>query len=188
MKRLIGCLVGLVFIAAGCGQKGPTSPSGGALTAAPPPSSAAVTVDPLTGRWRQEFTCQDVVRTLQRAGFGKTAAMAHIIRDAQGASQPPSSAHPCAGATGKYKRIARFQDGRLVLYDPPMLQVGLDASYQLVNDHTFSASDAGQNIDGTYMFNYQIKSNRLTVKLVGRGARDPFFVAAWEAAPFYRTS
>ena len=32
----------------------------------------------------------------------------------------------------------------------------------------------------------QITGNRRTVKLVGSGARDPAFVVAWEAAPFYR--
>jgi hypothetical protein len=31
----------------------------------------------------------------------------------------------------------------------PPLAVGLDASYQLVDDHTITASDAGQNIEGT---------------------------------------
>jgi hypothetical protein len=67
------------------------------------------------------------------------------------------------------------------------MAVGLDASYQVVDNHTFTASDAGQNIPGTYAFDYQITGDRLTVKMVGPGARDPAFVVAWEAAPFHRT-
>jgi hypothetical protein len=95
---------------------------------------------------------------------------------------------PCADAKGRYKRIARFEGGRLALFDGPALAVGLDASYEIVDADTFTASDAGQNIEGTYTFDYRITGDRLTVNMVGPAARDPFFVVAWQAAPFYRTS
>jgi hypothetical protein len=45
-----------------------------------------------------------------------------------------------------------------------------------LDDHTFTASDAGQNIEVAYTFNYEITGGRLAVRMVGRGARDPAFV------------
>jgi hypothetical protein len=183
-KRMLGCLIGLVLLAAGCSQKDSTSPAGATPTAAAPTTAVSpAAADPLKGQWLQQYTCQDVVRTLQRTGFATMAP--EIIRDAEGASQPPSSTHPCAGAPSKFKRIARFQDGRLVLFDGPLLEADLNASYQVVDDHTFTANDAGQNIDGTYTFKYRIDGNRLTVDVL---QNEPHFIATWEATPFYRTS
>jgi hypothetical protein len=184
MKRMLGCLIGLALLAAACGQNDSASPAGAASNRAEPTTSVApAAADPLEGRWNQEFTCRDVVRALQGTGFEEVAP--EIIRSAEGAARPPSSAHPCAGAPSKFKRIARFQDGRLVLFDGPSLAVGLDASYQVVDDHTFTASDAGQNIDGTYTFMYRINGDRLTVDVL---EDDAFFIATWESAPFHRTN
>ena len=39
--------------------------------------------------------------------------------------------------------------------------------------------------DGTYTFTFTISGNRLTVRV---HAKDPFFIAAWDVAPFIRTS
>jgi hypothetical protein len=184
MKRMLGCLIGLALLAAACGQNDSASPAGAASNPAAPSTSAPPVADPLKGQWRQEFTCQDVVRTLQRAGFEEVAP--EFLQTIEGAARPPSSAHLCAGAPSKFTRIARFQDGRLVLFEgPPPQQAGLDASYEIVDDHTFTASDAGQNINGTYTFNYRINGDRLTVDIL---QDDAFFIAAWEAVPFYRAS
>jgi hypothetical protein len=184
MKRTIGCVIGLALLAAACGQEDSTAPAGATSTPVVPSTSASQVVDPLKGQWRQEFTCQDVVRTLQRAGFEEVAP--EFLQTIEGAARPPSSAHLCAGAPSKFTRIARFQDGRLVLFEgPPPQQAGLDASYEIVDDHTFTASDAGQNINGTYTFNYRINGDRLTVDVL---QDDAFFIAAWEAVPFYRAS
>jgi hypothetical protein len=183
-KRMLGCLIWLVLLAAGCGQKDSASPTEATSNPAAAATAASpVMADPLKGQWLQQYTCQDVVRTLQRAGFATMAS--EIVRDAEGASQPPSRTHPCAGAPSRFKRIARFQDGRLVLFDGPLLKADLNADYQVVDDHTFTANDAGQNIDGTYTFNYRIDGNRLTVDVL---QDDPHFIATWEATPFYRTS
>jgi hypothetical protein len=183
-KRMLGCLIGLVLLAAACGQKDSTAPARAASNPAAPSTSAPPVADPLRGQWRQEFTCQDVVRTLQRAGFAEVAP--EFLQTIEGAAQPPSSVHLCAGAPSKFTRIARFQDGRLVLFEGPApQQVGLDASYEIVDDHTFTASDAGQNINGTYTFNYRLKGDRLTVDVL---QDDAFFIATWESVPFHRTS
>lgn len=184
MKRTIGCLIGLALLAAACGQKDATAPAGATSNPAAPSTSAPSAVDPLQGQWRQEFTCQDVVRTLRRAGFEEVVP--EYLQNIEGAARRPSSAHLCAGAPSKFTTIARFQDGRLVLFEgPPPQQVGLDASYEIVDDHTFTASDAGQNINGTYTFNYRLEGDRLTVDVL---EKDAFFIAAWESVPFHRTS
>jgi hypothetical protein len=186
MKRLLGCLIGLALVAAACGQQNSTSKAGTASNrAAPTASTAAAAADPLTGEWRQQYTCADVVRTLQKAGFAEV--LPKLLVDSQLAANP-SSAHLCSEreAKAKVERIARFQDGHVLFFDPPNQELGLDATYNMVDDHTFSANDAGQNIDGTYTFRWHIQGDRLTFKLVGRAARDPYFVAAWEAAPFHR--
>jgi len=183
MKWMLGCLIGLALLTAGCGQKDSTAPTGARSNSAAAATSGSPVADPLEGQWRQEFTCHDVVRTLQWAGFEEVAP--EFLQTIEGAAQPPSSAHLCAGAPSKFTRIARFQDGRLVLFEgPPPQQAGLEARYQVVDDHTFTASDGGQNINGTYTFNYRIDGDRLTVDVV---QNDAFFIAAWEAVPFYRT-
>jgi hypothetical protein len=55
---------------------------------------------------------------------------------------------------------------------------------EIVDDHTFTASDAGQNINGTYTFNCQLDGDRLTVDVL---QDDAFFIATWEPVPFHRT-
>ena len=186
MKRLLGCLIGLALVAAACGQQSPTSKAETTSNnAAPTASTAAAAADPLTGEWRQQYTCADVVRTLQKAGFAEDLPK---LLDGSEFATNPSSAHPCAEPKAKVERIARFQDGHVLFFDPPNQELGLDATYNIVDDHTFTANDAGQNIEGTYTFRWHIQGDRLTFKLVGRAARDPYFVAAWEAAPVHRAS
>ena len=184
MKWMLGCLIGLALLTAGCGQKDSTAPTGATSNSAAAATSAPpVVADPLKGQWRQEFTCQDVVRTLQRAGFEEVAP--EFLQTIEGTAKAPSMGHLCAGAPSKFTRIARFQDGRLVLFEgPPPQQAGLEARYQVVDDHTFTASDGGQNINGIYTFKYRIDGDRLTVDVLHN---DAFFIAAWEAVPFYRT-
>jgi hypothetical protein len=183
VKRMLWCLIGFVLLVAGCGQQNSSPTAATSKPAAPSAGVSPVVADPLKGQWQQQYTCQDVVRALQRTGFATMAP--EIIRDAEGASQPPASTHPCTGAPSKFKWLARFQDGRLVLFDGPLLKADLNASYQVVDDHTFTANDAGQNVDGTYTFKYRVDGNRLTVDVL---ENDPHFIATWEATPFYRSS
>jgi hypothetical protein len=67
--------------------------------------------------------------------------------------------------------------------DLPGNEVGLSASYQLLDAHTFTLSDGGENIPETYRFEYRIEGDRLIVDVL---EQDPYFVGAWEAAPFVR--
>jgi hypothetical protein len=44
------------------------------------------------------------------------------------------------------------------------------------------------HIEGRYRVTFRIDGDTVTFHLLGRGASDPFFVAAWETAPFIRTT
>jgi hypothetical protein len=48
--------------------------------------------------------------------------------------------------------------------------------------------DAGMgNINGTYRLRFRRDGDRVSFRLLGRGATDPFFVATWESAPMVKT-
>ncbi len=145
-------------IPAGCTGKATGEAMGGTGTAS---------TDPLEGEWHQTFTCQDAVHAVRRGV--KPAVVA-------------SNEWDCESA-GTQLRIARFRDGRVILLDPPSHEVGLIAGYELVDDHTFTLNDGGESIPDTYRFEYRIESDRLIVDVL---EQDPFFVGAWESAPFVR--
>ena len=90
----------------------------------------------------------------------------------------------CVGARPRY-RILKIGDGRLALFDPPDHVAGADASFVLVNDHTFTVNDGDQNFTGTYSFTFRIHGDRLTIHLVGK---DEWAGTAFEVAPFIRVS
>jgi hypothetical protein len=82
----------------------------------------------------------------------------------------------------------RFTDGRLLIFDPPHLQEGFDGWYA-IHGHVITIRDGGtRNIEGRYRVAFRIDGDTLTFHLLGRGASDPFFVAAWETAAFIRTT
>jgi hypothetical protein len=145
-------------IPAGCTGTATDTGAGGAATPAD---------DPLAGEWHQTFTCQDALAAVQRGVESGVLEASEFECD----------------APGDQLRIARFDDGRLFLLDPPAQEVGLVADYRLVDDDGFTLSDGGENIPGSYRFEYRIEGDRLIVDVL---EQDPFFVAAWEAAPFVR--
>jgi TRAP-type transport system periplasmic protein len=141
-------------------------------TAEPQPVIAArctgeATADPLEGEWHQEFTCADALEAVRR-GVEPAAVEASGWR---------------CESPGTQLRVARFADGRMVLLDPPGDKVSLRASYEVLDDHTFALSDGGEKIPDTYRFDYRLEGDRLIVDVL---EQDPYFVGAWEAAPFVR--
>jgi hypothetical protein len=49
--------------------------------------------------------------------------------------------------------------------------------------------DAGtDNINGSYELKFRLDKDRLSFRLLGRGATDPFFVATWESGPFVKNA
>jgi hypothetical protein len=149
--------------------EGPAAiPAGCATTAGTGPGSTDTPpADALEGEWHQTFTCDEAREAVEGA-----VAQAEIEGSGWTCDLP-----------GKQVRIARFGGGRLVLLDPPAREVGLTADYELLDDHTFALSDGGENIPDAYRFGYRIEGEELTVDVL---EEDPFFVGAWEAAPFVR--
>lgn len=186
-------LVMLAAMLAGCSSDGATEP----VTESRPASSAtreAARADPLEGEWRQEFTCDDQVRAFRRGtkelGAEGRAMFEEYVRPmaagaywSEDAKLPPRN-DVCKYAPASWERILRVQDGQMVWFDPGGV-VGTEATYELVDDHTFTASDGDQNIDGTYTFEFRIEGDRLTIDLVDP---DPFVGAAVGVAPFERMS
>jgi TRAP-type C4-dicarboxylate transport system substrate-binding protein len=136
-----------------------TSSAGG------PSSTAQPAADPLAGEWRQTFTCEDAAEAVRRA-----VPAQDVVNSGWSCDLP-----------GAQTRIARFEDGRVFLLDPPSHEVGLSASYEIVDDHTFTLSDGDENIPGSYRFEYRFEGEELIVDVL---EVDPYFVGTWEAAPF----
>jgi hypothetical protein len=202
-KRMIGCFLVLVLGAAACSQEGATAPGKGQASAAISPgggassetaSSPAAPTDPLVGEWRADITCREAVQAVMRAkprpaNFDQFASS---IPDEWGAPHQSPNGDPCRSApTGAFEWIARFQGGHMLLFGPPTQALGLDATYELADHHTFTASDGGQNIPGdgvcacsAYTFQFNIEGDQVTFDVK---ENDAFFIAAWEAAPFVRT-
>jgi hypothetical protein len=201
MRRVIGCFFVLALGAAACGQRATTAlgnerapraatPPGGT---SPFPGSPSAPADPLVGEWRADVTCREAVQAVMRAkprpaNFKQFAAS---IPDQWGAPHQSPNGDPCRSAPpGKFEWIARFRDGHMLVFGPPAQSLGLDATYELINDHTFTASDGGQNIPGdgicacsSYTFQFRIEGNQVAFDVK---ENDAFFIAAWEAAPFVR--
>jgi hypothetical protein len=188
MKWITGFVIGLTLAAAGCGHTAATGPSPGTSSGSDSASTAtAKAADPLAGVWRQTFTCPEYVRAVERAHVPRAAFRnwAAHVPDNWGDSPQSPTGDLCRHAPKSFERIAKFRDGTVTSFDPPNLALGLDATYTLVNDHTFTAYDGGENIAGTYTFTFTINGDQLTVRVHNK---DPYFIGAWEAAPFVRTS
>jgi hypothetical protein len=204
MRGMIGCFLVLVLAlsAAACGQKATTTPGKGEATGGITPAGGASTTagsptapaDPLVGEWRADVTCQETVEAVMRAkprpaNFEQFAAS---IPGWWGAPLQSPKGDPCRSAPlGTFEWIARFQDGHMLVFGPPEQVLGLDATYELVNDHTFTASDGGQNIPGdgvcacsAYTFRFKVGGDRVTFDVE---ENDAFFIAAWEGGAFVRT-
>ncbi|MDP9301428.1 MAG: hypothetical protein M3P43_11125 [Actinomycetota bacterium] len=194
MRRTTACLAALVLVSTACSH-GPSSTQLGAATGGvPSPSVApAAPTDPLEGDWRQVFMCEDVIQTLQAhakpAWFDKW--IADIIRGMEGAKDPPPQSDLCAGAPATFERIIRFRGGRVVFFDPRLLQGdGLNAIYELRGDHTFVVTDTQGNIsglrgDGVLRCTFRFQGDQLTIH---ERSRDPWDLSGFQAGPLVRIS
>lgn len=195
MRRITWSLIGLTLLAMSCSQNGSTPASAPTSDAGTPASaSPALASDPLVGEWRQEFTCEDLVRTFRRGtnelGAKGPATFEKYVRPMAagafwvgGAELPPRN-DLCRFAPASWERLLQVQDGHLTWFDPGGLST-TTATYELVDDHTFTANDGDQNMDGTYTFEFTIEGDRLTIDLVDP---DPWVGNAVEVAPFVRVS
>jgi hypothetical protein len=192
MRRTIWRVIGLLFVSTACGR--PPSPAhvASASSGVPTPTiSASGTTDPLEGDWRQEFTCEGLVRTLrlQAKPIWFSRSIAEIVRGAEGAKEPPPPTDLCVGAPATFERIIRFRDARVVFFDPPRLQAdGLNATYELRGDHTFVVTDTQGNIsglrgDGILTCTFQLEGDRLTIH---ERSHDPWDISGFQAGPLVR--
>ena len=143
------------------------------------------TVDALEGEWTETFSCQAMVHAVRAAPVDPTkeAFWTGATADSLGSNDLTK---PCRAVTGPLTRTFRFSDGRLQTFDPPDNQEGFEGRYEIQGDVVTIRDPVTQNIQGSYRLTFMIDGDRVAFHLLGRGATDPFFVGAWEAAPFVR--
>lgn len=194
MKRTVGCMIGLVFLAAACGNGSGSSLVGSASTSAGPTVDASSGwADPLVGVWRQDYSCEQSVRTFHRLTYehgadGRARYRRYVVHDGfawgkKGATELTAEAL-CKGARDRYL-LMKVADGRLTFFDGPSHQAGLQASIEFVDNHTFTLNDGDQNLGGTETFAFRITGDRLTVHNLGD---DEWSGTAFERAAFVRVS
>jgi hypothetical protein len=81
MRRSIGCVIGLALLAGSCGIGGSGSSPQGSGSVSSSPSSTPGAADPLVGTWRQDYTCQEQVRTFMRTIHHSTPAQLRGLAD-----------------------------------------------------------------------------------------------------------
>jgi hypothetical protein len=194
MKRIVGCMIGLVLLAAACENGSGTSSVGTPSPSARPAiDTSSGSTGSIVGVWRQDYSCEQSVRTFHRLTYEHGAAgrarYKRSVREQfawghEGATELTPAAL-CRGARDRY-RIMKVADGRLTFFDGPNHAADLQATFELVSDHTFTVSDGNQNLDGTETFTFRIEGERLTVVQI-RG-EDEWSGTAFEEAPFVRVS
>jgi hypothetical protein len=144
-------------------------------------------VDALEGEWTATFSCRAMVSAVRAAPIDPTkeAFWTGATADSFGSKD---LTRPCRAVNEPLTRTFRFSDGRLQVFDPPDNQEGFDGHYAIDGDVLTISDPATRNITGSYRLSFTIDGDRAAFHLLGRGATDPFFVGAWEAAPFIRTS
>jgi hypothetical protein len=136
------------------------------------------------GDWTTTFSCERMVRTVQRASIAPRDEEFWLRHSGELGSDPND---PCSGAPDPITFTLRFDRGRLVIYGPEG-SMGFDGGYQ-VHGTIMTIRDAGMdNINGSYVLRFRISKDRVSFRLLGRGATDPFFVATWQSAPFVKNA
>jgi len=148
---------------------------------------AATTVDVLEGDWTATFSCLQMVRAVRAAPVGRTKEAFWTAATADGFGSTDQT-DPCRTVTEPLTRTIRFSDGRLLIFDPPDMQEGFDGNYAIHGTVVTIGDGTSRNIRGRYRMSFRIEGDEVTFDLIGRGGSDPFFVGAWEAAPFIRSS
>jgi hypothetical protein len=141
--------------------------------------------------WRQDYSCEQSVRTFHRLtyqhGADGRARYKRFVRDFAWGTKGATEVTPkalCNGAPDRYL-LMKVANGRLTFFDGPNHEADLQASFELVNDHTFTLNDGDQNLGGTEAFTFRIEGDRLTVHTLDE---DEWSGTAFEQAPFVRVS
>jgi len=185
-------MIGLVLLEAACGNGSGSSQVGSPSTSAGRTVETSTgSVEPLMGVWRQDYSCEQSVRTFHRLTFEHgadgRARYTRYVRDFAWGMKGATELTPealCKGAPDRYL-LMKVADGRLTFFDGPNHEADLQASIELVNDHTFTLNDGDQNLGGTETFTFRIEGDRLTVRIRGE---DEWSGTAFEQAQFVRVS
>ncbi len=194
MKRIVGVVIVLALFVTACGHGSDLSHVGSASTSARSTVEPSVaSIDPLVGVWRQDYSCEQSVRTFHRLTYehgadGRARYKRYVVHDGfawgkRGATELTPDAL-CEGAHDRYL-LMKVANGRLTLFDGPTQEAGLQASVEFVGDRTFTLNDGDQNLGGTETFRFRIEGDRLTVHNLGD---DEWSGTAFERAPFLRVS
>ena len=194
MQRIVGWMIGLVLLAAACGNGTGSSPVGSPSTSANPTvDTSPGSVEPLVGVWRQDYSCEQSVRTFHRLTYqhgaeGRARYERYVVHDGfawgkKGATELTPEAL-CKGAHDRYL-LMKVADGRLTFFDGPAHEADLQASLVFVDDHTFTLKDGNQNLNGTEVFTFRIEGDRLTVHTL---SEDEWSGTSFEQAAFVRVS
>lgn len=139
--------------------------------------------DRLEGEWTATFSCERMVRTVRAA----PASLAHeelwlrTMSDMLGSDDPFD---PCAAAADAPMTFTlRFSNGHLWVFDGATFTEGFDGDYELIGPNIVRFGD---RIDGPFRARFEIEGDRVTFDLIGPGGSQPFFVGAWESAPFVK--
>jgi hypothetical protein len=136
------------------------------------------------GDWTTTFSCERMMRTVQRAAISPPDEEFWFRHSGELGPDPKD---PCTGAPDAITFTLRFDRGRLLIYGPDGSE-GFDGGYE-VRGNIMTIRDAGtRNINGSYELRFRLHKERVSFRLLGRGATDPFFVATWESAPFLKNA
>ena len=194
MKRIVGAVIVLALFDAACVHGSGSSQVGSASASARSTvEPTAGSIDPLVGVWRQDYSCEQSVRTFHRLTYehgadGRARYERYVVHDGfawgkKGATELTPEAL-CKGAHDRYL-LMKVADGRLTFFDGLSHEAGLQAAIVFVDGHTFTLNDGDQNLGGTEAFTFRITGDRLTVHNLGD---DEWSGTAFERAAFVRVS
>jgi hypothetical protein len=163
------------LVLAACGGGDEATEAAGSPPAAAATDAPGSQVDPLEGEWRTEFTCQEMLASLERVDAEDMAP--GLLEGDWGVQPRPSRKDPCANVDFTMEIVVRFAGGSQALFANGEIQ---DENTYTIADDTFTLSGSDRP------FRFQIQGDRLTVDLPP--ATHAGYVVAWETAPFERVS
>ena len=189
----LGSLLAVVvsLLLAACGGGSGTSAEQASQAPAATTSPAAGQADPREGEWRTEVSCQASVRAVQRRLSAKQmreqgTSWKDVLRGFGGKwlGVEPTRDDPCHGAPGTMALLARFAEGNLALVNAESGELGAQARYELVDDHTISLDESEDALCAPcpVRWTFEIAGDELTFR-VQPGAH---VLTTWEAAPWIR--
>jgi hypothetical protein len=164
------------LVLAACGGRDGTTEAAGSPTAVAATDEPGSQVDPLEGEWRAEFTCQEMLASLE--GVGAEDMAPGFLEGDLGVQPRPSRKDPCANVDFTMEIVVRFAGGSQVLFANGV--IGDENTYTVAGD-TFTLSG---NPD--LPFRFQVEGDRLIVDVPPE--THPGYVYAWTTAPFERVS